>query len=153
MIQESKLIYIVHGLQWKEFEKNAPLWIGAGGKVVMCQALLQLVVFVHERGALWSKAGPVFFFLFVLYRLFLVFFFSSDTLAMPSLQSTVVTKKCFLSKPKQRECNVAEKSLNMVLQHYSSHAHIKNSDSKSTYYPCFKMHIKLLSQFEKLNIA
>ena len=99
------------------------------------------------------ESWACFFFLFVLYRLFLVFFFSSDTLAMPSLQSTVVTKKCFLSKPKQRECNVAEKSLNMVLQHYSSHAHIKNSDSKSTYYPCFKMHIKLLSQFEKLNIA
>ena len=37
----------VHGLQWKEFEKNIPLWIGAGGKVVMCQDLLQLVVFVH----------------------------------------------------------------------------------------------------------
>ena len=126
---------------------NTPLWIGAGGKVVMCQALLQLVVFVHERGALWSKAGPVFFF-FLFFIGFFWSFFSSDTLAMPSLQSTVVTKKCYLSKPKQRECNVAEKSLNMVLQHYSSHAHLKNNASKSTYYSCFKMHIKL-SQFVK----
>ena len=42
---------------------------GAGGKVVMCQALLQLVVFVHERGALWSKAGPVFFLFFYVFFL------------------------------------------------------------------------------------
>ena len=65
----------VHGLQWKEFEKNTPLWIGAGGKVVMCQALLQLVVFVHERGALWSKAGPVFFFFLFFIGFFWSFFF------------------------------------------------------------------------------